>query len=126
LSFRRQRASILFSHARHATTLPSECHLYYAPISNCGTLFFPWTATSVPRGNSQNTSPECADNYNRRINDFLAVSRPVYKCVQESLRISGNGGASVRISADGQAQRLQAFEPGLRGDGNFTLLYTHT
>src|SRR3989442_13308919 len=34
LSFRRQRASILFSHARHATTLPSECHLYYAPISN--------------------------------------------------------------------------------------------
>src|SRR5713101_7397343 len=33
LSFRRQRASILFSHARHATTLPSECHLYYAPIS---------------------------------------------------------------------------------------------
>src|SRR5712691_7137805 len=30
LSFRRQRASILFSHARHATTLPSECHLYYA------------------------------------------------------------------------------------------------
>src|SRR5713101_1978894 len=34
LSFRRQRASILFSHARHATTLPSECHLYYAPISS--------------------------------------------------------------------------------------------
>src|SRR6266849_5863844 len=33
LSFRRQRASILFSHARHATTLPSDCHLYYAPIS---------------------------------------------------------------------------------------------
>src|ERR1700686_4455081 len=33
LSFRRQRASILVSHARHPTTLPSECHLYYAPIS---------------------------------------------------------------------------------------------
>src|ERR1700758_3039206 len=34
LSFRRQRASILVSHARHTNTLFSECHLYYAPISN--------------------------------------------------------------------------------------------
>src|ERR1700687_2006140 len=34
LSFRRQRASILVSHARHTKTLFSECHLYYAPISN--------------------------------------------------------------------------------------------
>src|SRR5271168_1251000 len=34
LSFRRQRASILGSHARHINTLLSECHLYYAPISN--------------------------------------------------------------------------------------------
>src|SRR5258707_6629211 len=33
LSFRRQRASILVSHARHTNTLFSECHLYYAPIS---------------------------------------------------------------------------------------------
>jgi hypothetical protein len=32
LSFRRQRASILVSHARHTNTLFSECHLYYAPI----------------------------------------------------------------------------------------------
>src|ERR1039457_6144131 len=41
LGFSRQRASILFSHA-HTTTLSSECHLYYAPISmwlrNCGML----------------------------------------------------------------------------------------
>src|SRR5467141_2976719 len=34
LGFARQRASILFFHARHTTTLPFECHLYYAPISN--------------------------------------------------------------------------------------------
>src|SRR5271169_864257 len=36
LRFRRQRASILIlgSHARHTITLFSECHLYYAPISN--------------------------------------------------------------------------------------------
>src|SRR5271154_6003463 len=38
LRFRRQRASILIlgSHARHTITLFSECHLYYAPISNSG------------------------------------------------------------------------------------------
>src|ERR1700694_980942 len=35
LGFPRQRASILFSHARHTNTLPIACHLYYAPISNC-------------------------------------------------------------------------------------------
>jgi hypothetical protein len=34
LGFSRQRASILFSHARHTTTLLSNCHLYYAPISS--------------------------------------------------------------------------------------------
>src|SRR5713101_7038201 len=34
LSFRRQRASILVSHARQTNTLFSDCHLYYAPISN--------------------------------------------------------------------------------------------
>src|SRR5882724_4308781 len=34
LSFRRQRASILVSHARHTNTLFPDCHLYYAPISN--------------------------------------------------------------------------------------------
>src|ERR1700694_5470120 len=34
LGFPRQRASILFSHARHTNTLPIACHLYYAPISN--------------------------------------------------------------------------------------------
>src|SRR6202162_3952600 len=34
LGFPRQRASILFSHARHTNTLPVACHLYYAPISN--------------------------------------------------------------------------------------------
>ena len=33
LGFSRQRASILFFHARHTNTLRSECHLYYAPIS---------------------------------------------------------------------------------------------
>src|SRR5271170_4374539 len=33
LSLRRQRASILVSHARHTITLFSKCHLYYAPIS---------------------------------------------------------------------------------------------
>jgi hypothetical protein len=33
LGFSRQRASILFFHARHTTTLLSNCHLYYAPIS---------------------------------------------------------------------------------------------
>src|SRR5713226_773832 len=33
LSFRRQRASILVSHARQTNTLFSDCHLYYAPIS---------------------------------------------------------------------------------------------
>jgi len=33
LSFRRQRASILVSHARNTNTLFPECHLYYAPIS---------------------------------------------------------------------------------------------
>src|SRR5258708_38934941 len=33
LSFRRQRASILVSHARHTNTLFPDCHLYYAPIS---------------------------------------------------------------------------------------------
>src|SRR5713101_6037906 len=36
LSFRRQRASILVSHARQTNTLFSDCHLYYAPISSCG------------------------------------------------------------------------------------------
>jgi hypothetical protein len=38
LSFRRQRASILLSHTRHINTSRSDCHLYYAPISNCQTL----------------------------------------------------------------------------------------
>ena len=38
LSFRRQRASILFSHARHTNTLSFECHLYYAPISKSGRI----------------------------------------------------------------------------------------
>src|SRR6267378_2875116 len=33
LGFPRQRASILFSHARHTSTLSVVCHLYYAPIS---------------------------------------------------------------------------------------------
>src|ERR1700737_494368 len=33
LGFPRQRASILFSHARHTNTLPIACHLYYALIS---------------------------------------------------------------------------------------------
>src|ERR1700674_4330070 len=36
LGFSRQRASILSFHARHTTTLSSECHLYYALISNTG------------------------------------------------------------------------------------------
>ncbi len=36
LGLARQRASILFSHARHTTTLSFECHLYYAPISKSG------------------------------------------------------------------------------------------
>src|SRR5208283_2265369 len=33
LTFCRQRASILFSHAQDTSTSFSECHLYYAPIS---------------------------------------------------------------------------------------------
>src|SRR5271155_4861663 len=33
LTFRRQRASIRFFHARYTNTLFPECHLYYAPIS---------------------------------------------------------------------------------------------
>src|ERR1700757_1912198 len=37
LSLRRQRASILVSHTRHTNTLFSDCHLYYAPISNVPT-----------------------------------------------------------------------------------------
>ena len=34
LTFRRQRASILFSHAQHTNKLFSICNLYYAPLSN--------------------------------------------------------------------------------------------